>query len=262
MLSTTAENVLLVLSHQHLVKRITSLVFTPYEALYATLSPTIYHDSSIRHAVTELESQKHIEKITRDGKKYITLTEKGINFTKSHWAFLTEKRTIDGSLWYLTVFDIPEAKRTLRDELRKTLTTLGFQSWQRSCYILPAGTHSKQTILSTLGHEKWNGLISVVTVNSILLGQDAETLLANLWKKPKELSFETLVETSQKARDQIQKKAANIFQKNAATIKLQDNLGVLFSLIESCKTNPLSISNPVESLSLLHLICETLQTTE
>ena len=46
------------------------------------------------------------------------------------------KKRRDGK-WQMVVFDIPEKKRFLRDELRRKLHELGYQKFQRSIWICP-----------------------------------------------------------------------------------------------------------------------------
>lgn len=260
-MSTTAEFVLLTLVHTHLDRRISTLVFTPYEALYATLSPTIYHQSSVRHAITELAQLNLIEKISREGKKYVSLTPAGIAFGQSRWAHITKVRTIDTSVWFLAFFDIPESKRSLRDELRQTLVKLGFKQWQRSLYLLPKGVHSETKIVNSLSKTPWKEHTFVVTVNSFVLGIGGDELYTSLWEQEEAWSVELITESTLKSRDQLIKRAANVSQKNAAFTKLQENLGLLYQQIESKSGIPFTDKTPSQTLSLFHLICETLQTT-
>ena len=39
--------------------------------------------------------------------------------------------------WRVLVFDIPEAKKSLRDRIRRTLESIGFQQLQRSVWVYP-----------------------------------------------------------------------------------------------------------------------------
>lgn len=75
----------------------------------------------------------------RDGKKYLRLTEKGENFAAlMHEGKLAPKKPKrwDGK-WRMLIFDIPERRRGIREQIRTALITLGFIRLQDSVWVFP-----------------------------------------------------------------------------------------------------------------------------
>lgn len=104
--------------------------YNPYPYLYSSLGMS-YRKESIDGAVRDLTKRGLIE-----GNKYegLRLTSAGADVKKS--LYLARQREWDGK-WRVVIFDIPEAQRKIRDDLRFELKKLGFGSWQRSVWVTP-----------------------------------------------------------------------------------------------------------------------------
>ena len=262
-MSTTASFILFGIANEYLTRKVFRLVFTPYESLYAIFSPYIYHQSSIRHAINELYTLGYIEKMNKDGKKYISVTKKGVTYIQHEYSYLLSERIIDTTQWYFAIFDVPESKRTLRDEIRSELTNLGFRLWQRSTYILPFGIYGQKELTKKLTNESWKNHLHVVTVNSFILGETPTSLIEKLWlNSNNNTNVEALLRESTKACDQLTKKAANAYQKQAAHIKIQETLKTLFELIQQSATEPFVFSSGQQILKTVQGIVDTLQNAE
>lgn len=94
-----------------------------------------YKKDSVYGAVHKLLTVGDIEKIQKRGVPYLRLTSKGTRRLVEDVpvASLAKKRW-DGQ-WRIVVFDIQERRRTLRNQFRKKLLSLGFGQWQKSVYI-------------------------------------------------------------------------------------------------------------------------------
>lgn len=79
----------------------------------------------------------YLEKITKNGKPYFRLTNRGRNQLVRDFPILKlAKKKWDG-IWTMVVFDIPEKQRGVRRTLREKLLELGFGKMQHSVYISP-----------------------------------------------------------------------------------------------------------------------------
>ena len=84
-----------------------------------------------------------------DGISYVRLTEKGERFAAlMHEGKLAPKKPKrwDGK-WRLLIFDIPERRRGVRTNIRKTLVMLGFVRLQDSVWVYPYDCEDYITIL-------------------------------------------------------------------------------------------------------------------
>lgn len=91
-------------------------------------------------AASRLAIKGHIRFITRAGKKYIELTEKG----RSALAFEREKARVANVLgrkwdkrYRLVMFDIPEKRKGVRDRVRHLMRECGFLRLQDSVWVFP-----------------------------------------------------------------------------------------------------------------------------
>lgn len=109
--------------------------FYPYKALYGYTKE--WERGSIRGCLSRLKRQKLIERRVIKGEICFRITDGGRDKVAKIIPVrgLREHRW-DG-LWRLVVFDVPEKKRWLRDDLRDKLLELGFACWQRSVWVTP-----------------------------------------------------------------------------------------------------------------------------
>ncbi len=91
---------------------------------------------SISQAVSRLQKQNliYFEQTSRG--KFVRLTEKGEQYLRAHIDEMPKPKRWDGK-WRILVFDIKENKRRIRDQLRISLTRIGFEPLQRSVWVYP-----------------------------------------------------------------------------------------------------------------------------
>ncbi|OGZ22287.1 MAG: hypothetical protein A2W55_01210 [Candidatus Nealsonbacteria bacterium RIFCSPHIGHO2_02_38_10] len=97
------------------------------------------NEGELRKSINELYQTKLIKKEENaDGSITIILTEKGKNraLTYDFDNIKIDKQNWDGK-WRLVIFDVPEYKRSGRDDLREKLKELGFYELQKSVWICP-----------------------------------------------------------------------------------------------------------------------------
>ncbi len=84
-----------------------------------------------------------------DGTRHINLTLKGKNradkFSLNELAVKKPKRW--DKKWRIVIFDIPEDRKSLRDELRRRLKLLGFAEFQKSVFAFPYPCEDEINIL-------------------------------------------------------------------------------------------------------------------
>lgn len=100
---------------------------------------TPYKPGSYYNAIRRLTEEGHIEKLKgkKEKKIHIRLTEQGKRFIKEHHEEVWRSPLTWDKKWRIVIFDIPEAKRNSRNNLRRYLKMLGFGKVQRSIWISP-----------------------------------------------------------------------------------------------------------------------------
>lgn len=98
-----------------------------------------YYPNYINSVISRLIRQGFIKFQNKDGKKFVTLTEKGQLLIKQY-EFKEKKikrpKKWDKK-WRVVIFDIKECRRRTRDKLRMTLVNLGFVRLQNSVWVFP-----------------------------------------------------------------------------------------------------------------------------
>lgn len=98
-----------------------------------------YNLGELRKTIKRLRRQKMVSILTRDGKEYLALTEKG---KKKVLKYAIEELELkkqskwDGK-WRLAIYDIQDRRKAIRDAVRSTLERLGFLKLQESVYLIP-----------------------------------------------------------------------------------------------------------------------------
>ena len=107
-----------------------NFTYNSYSYLYSSLGDS-YPKERVDEAVVSLTREGLLEGNKSEG---LRITLAGADIKKSlHQA---RQKEWDGK-WRVVFFDIPEAQRKLRDDLRSELKKLGFGLWQRSAWITP-----------------------------------------------------------------------------------------------------------------------------
>jgi DNA-binding transcriptional regulator PaaX len=104
--------------------------YNPYPYLYNSLGH-VYDEDTINDAVNDLVDRGLVEKCEGRG---VRLASVGADVKLM--LYQQRQEMWDGK-WRVVFFDIPEARRSIRDDLRAELKKLGFGLWQRSAWITP-----------------------------------------------------------------------------------------------------------------------------
>ena len=92
-----------------------------------------------RRTIDNLKKQKYINLYNKKGKNYLEITKKGkqklVQFDYEDLK-IEKPRKWDG-MWRLVLFDIPEKKKRVREEVRIKLEDMGFYQIQKSAFIYP-----------------------------------------------------------------------------------------------------------------------------
>lgn len=96
-----------------------------------------YQRTSYFTAISRLLKLGDIKKAEKKGRVYYQLTSKGSKRIKENIPILKLTTKPWDRKWRIVIFDIPEKKKRLRENLRRKLVDLGFGRWQKSVYIIP-----------------------------------------------------------------------------------------------------------------------------
>ncbi len=103
-----------------------------------------------KSTLTKLATRGLITFSSEDGKRYARLTEKG----EKHMEYETQKLVLTQNArkrwdkrWRIVTFDIPEARRRTRTQLRYTMQEAGFYRLQNSVWVLPYDCEDLITLL-------------------------------------------------------------------------------------------------------------------
>ncbi len=107
------------------------------------------------HTVKRLAARGFLEKVRREGREFIQLTNEGRLELLCRKMQTPHKQTWDGK-WRVAIFDIPEVAHATRDEMRTFLKKIGFRQLQQSVYITPHAL-SKESVdyLTNSGLQKY-----------------------------------------------------------------------------------------------------------
>ena len=130
-----------------------------------------YKQMSIYSSLYKLRRQKLIRKI---GSNSFQLTREGKHeaiwaSAETHKYLPREKNNWDGK-WRVLIFDIPEKKRSKRDDFRDVLDSFGFKELQKSVWITPYKI--PRIIDDILWEEKLIGYTRVMTISEIDYDED------------------------------------------------------------------------------------------
>jgi DNA-binding transcriptional regulator PaaX len=103
----------------------------------------------LKSSLSRLISAGYLKLVEEGGKKRVRLTKKG----EAYAALLGEGKLAPkkskrwDKKWRLLIFDIPERRRKVRDQIRASLTTLGFVRLQDSVWAYPYDCEDLITLL-------------------------------------------------------------------------------------------------------------------
>ncbi len=111
--------------------------FVPFYYHYPSLSLFRKVTKSVYYSIlSQMEKSGRIKTISRNGKRFVKITNKGQLELLLEMAKNPTKGKWDGK-WRLVLFDIPVAANKSRDKLRKLLIANGFYKLQASVFISP-----------------------------------------------------------------------------------------------------------------------------
>lgn len=239
----------------------TNLTFYPYSTLYKIISPYLYHESSVRHAVKKLETTGFVEKMQREGQLYVSPTKQGYkNVSDVHPQAPTKQHP--PSEWWQVMFDVPESKRAIRDEIRSHLVAMGFKNWYRSVYIYPDTSINENQLMKTLQNKQWRPFLVVAKMNKIVLGPNSQELLQQLWSDDEYEQLDTTISDVQETISMLSKRAINNYQKRSYHEKGQ-HLGLqLYEALLKINHSPVPYAKANTLIPLYNQLTETLLSIE
>lgn len=179
------------------------LVSYSYKTVYGWVPPR-FRKRNVKESVKRALKTGYLEKIFKDGQPYLRLTGKGkrklirdfplLNFQKKRW----------DRKWRMVFFDIQEASRQIRNQLRRKLDELGFVMFQRSVYISPHDF--AEDIREFLETRDLAENVYVVVTKELLVG-DEKALANKLWKLEKiNREYEKILEFWEKKKEKFSRK--------------------------------------------------------
>lgn len=107
-----------------------NFTYEPYSYLYASLGHN-HSKRAISNTINDLVKKGLVEGSEERG---LRITSVGTDVKDA--LYRRRRENWDGK-WRVVFFDVPEAKRRVRDDLRFELKKLGFGLWQRSAWVTP-----------------------------------------------------------------------------------------------------------------------------
>ena len=109
-------------------------------------------NSNLSRSMKKLLKDKSLEfQTASNGKKYLTITKKGrqqLNIIEARNFNLEKPKRWDRK-WRVIIFDITEKQRRTRDQLRITLSEIGFVKLQKSVWVYPHDCEDLIMLLKT-----------------------------------------------------------------------------------------------------------------
>lgn len=186
-----------------------------YEAMYGFI-PRRYKRHSFIQLVNRNLKTGNIERVVKDGKTYLRLTSVGKSNIVRDFPILSLTRRWD-KRWVIVVFDISEKSKSVRNNFRNKLKSLGFGMLQESVWITPLsiGDDMREFINSI-------GLLQNVFVMEILgfiLGNPKQ-LAQSVWDLDRlEKEYINLEERVKHLNQLIKQESDRIDKKEAKTSK-------------------------------------------
>lgn len=137
---------------------------------------------SIYNAVSQMLKTGYLEKVVKNGKPYLRISNRGFQGWQRDFSFLAMRDTPWDGKWRLVIFDLPEERKIRREALRRKLYELGFGQLQKSIYISPFDF--VQDMAEFLERQHLLGYAFVLTAKHELMGS-AKKLANRVWKLDK-----------------------------------------------------------------------------
>lgn len=147
-----------------------------YEAMYGFV-PKRYKRSNFLQTVSRGFKTGHIEKIVKNDEIYLRLTSSGKKRLYRDFPILNLIQKWNKH-WLIVVFDISEKSKSVRNNLRNKLKSLGFGMLQKSVWISPLSIgEDMREFINSIGLSKH---VFVMEISGFILG-DPKELVRNIW---------------------------------------------------------------------------------
>lgn len=158
------------------VKDPLGLMSSSYEAMYGFV-PRRYKRHNFSQLVNRNIKTGNIEKIIKDGKSYLRLTSAGKSNIFRDFPILSLTKKWDKK-WVIVVFDIEEKSKSVRNNLRNKLKSLGFGMLQESVWISPLSIgEDMREFIHSIG---LSGHVFVMDISGFILGNPKQ-LARSIW---------------------------------------------------------------------------------
>lgn len=147
-----------------------------YETMYGFI-PRRYKRHNYLQLVNRNLKTGNIEKIIKDNKPYLRLTSAGKSSLVRDFPILSLTKKWDKK-WVIVVFDIEEKTKSLRNNFRNKLKSLGFGMLQESVWISPLSIgEDMREFIHSIGLSQ---NVFVMEVSGFILG-DPKQLARSIW---------------------------------------------------------------------------------
>lgn len=160
----------------HEIKDPMQIMGKSYEAMYGFI-PNRYKRSNFLQTVRRTLKTGNIEKVIKNGEVYLRLTSRGTKNLHRDFPILNLTKKWD-KRWVIVVFDISEKSKSIRNNLRNKLKSLGFGMLQKSIWISPLSiTEDMREFIDSIGLSEY---VFVMEVSGFILG-DPKELARRVW---------------------------------------------------------------------------------
>ena len=147
-----------------------------YEAMYGFI-PSRYKRSNFLQMVRRNLKTGSIEKVIKNGEVYLRLTARGRKNLHRDFPILNLTKKWDKH-WVIVVFDIAEKSKSIRNNFRNKLKSLGFGMLQKSIWISPLPIkEDMREFIDSIGLSEY---VFVMEVSGFILGNPKE-LARRVW---------------------------------------------------------------------------------
>lgn len=151
-----------------------------YESMYGFI-PRRYKRSNFLQIVNRGFKTGDIEKIIKNDKIYLRLTSTGKKRLHRDFPILNLAKKWD-KRWLIVVFDISEKSKSIRNNFRRKLKSLGFGMLQESVWISPLSIgQDMREFINSIGLSDY---VFVMEISGFILG-DPRQLVRNIWNLDK-----------------------------------------------------------------------------
>lgn len=144
--------------------------------------PPDYKSTNFTAAVSKMLKTGYMEKVIKNREPYLRLTSAGKkNLIRDFPLFSLRKKKWDGK-WRIVIYDIPDEKKWLREQLQRKLKELGFGMIKESTYITPFDV--AEDLREFIIAQKLDEFVFVCVARQIFAG-DEKFLAEKIWNLEK-----------------------------------------------------------------------------